>query len=216
MVSTGWIILAISSRLAWNATLIFNWHPLLYIVGAILLDSADFPLLTNDNMGGLDNDTYQKIDKMSDAFWYISIATWLLIYKKELWYSKLFVPMLFYRLIGNFLFIITGVRELLIVFPDLFRWFFFIVTIYDMAGVDHYFKIPIVFVFSNIINVGIQVFRESIHNGPVDVTTAEILVGIFVIFWIFILGIIKRKKSFKPIWVKYKNYTKKTKSKFKQ
>ncbi len=205
MSSAGYIVLAILVRVLWNFAFIFNWHPLIYSVLAFSIDSWDSPILTDDDKGGLESLQYQRLDKALDGVTYIFFFLWLSYYSKELWYSKLFLPMLIYRIFGNIIFIIVGKREILIFFPDLFRWFFFTMSVYDLAGADYFFRIPIVFIISNIMNVVLQVWRESQHHGPVNSGVSnEQIVAIFVGFWLVILLVfLETKKHFNPIWLNF-------------
>ena len=177
-------------------------------MGAQVLDFLDAKIFSISDDGPL-NITYQKLDKMNDTFYLLAILIWLLVNRKhkELWYWKINVPILIYRIWGNIVFIIIGLRFTLVIFPDLFTWFFAIITLYDLAGANDFFKKPINLTIIFLLNVIFMVWAEIGHHGgdpglDVGLGLTEIKV-IFVGIWLFVLAIIKRKKKFPFIWEKY-------------
>jgi len=96
--------------------------PLPAILAALVLDAADQTIFQNNT--DLNLDGYQGYDKALDVYYltiaYLStIRNWVSPFAfrtaQFLWY---------YRLLGVLLFEITGVRALLIIFPNTFEYFF--------------------------------------------------------------------------------------------
>jgi hypothetical protein len=97
-------------------------YPLPGILAALVIDGIDQPLFLQ--FGGIDLDTYQTLDKALDIY-YLTLAyvatlrNWsnpfALRVGRYLWY---------YRLVGVALFELTGLRWLLLVFPNVFEYFF--------------------------------------------------------------------------------------------
>lgn len=102
-------------------------YPLPGILAALLIDAADGGIL--ERFSSIDLEFYQSYDKALDIY-YLSMAyiatlrNWpnLTAYSvsRFLWY---------YRLIGTTLFELTGVRALLILFPNVFEYFFVYIEI---------------------------------------------------------------------------------------
>lgn len=183
MVAVGYIILAVAIRFLYPFILLANLHPLPIHLIAQVLDRLDFQLIEGN--GGVSNETYQLYDKMNDAFYYFAVLLWLYVYRKKLWYSKVFIPLLAFRLVGNFLFLVIGlyfenIRLLLVIFPDLFTWFYALVTLYDLAKADDFLRKPIYFTLIFLTNIGFTVWAEvGRHSGDptrnVGLSTQEIV-----------------------------------------
>ncbi|MEX0895915.1 MAG: hypothetical protein WDZ94_03165 [Patescibacteria group bacterium] len=88
---------------------------------SLVLDALDVVLLTFINLGDLEN--YHQIDKVLDMY-YLALAA----YATRNWQNRLAkrvaIGLFFYRLIGVVLFEFTGIRPLLLLFPNLFENFF--------------------------------------------------------------------------------------------
>ena len=103
-VDAGRVALAVSLRFLYPFILMFNLHPFPIHLGAQILDFLDAPIMdiTDDKPLNL---TYQRLDKMNDTFYLLAVMIWLLIYRKhkDLWYWKVFVPILIFRIWGSML-----------------------------------------------------------------------------------------------------------------
>lgn len=197
----GWIFAGMFIRFIWNFAWLTNWHPFMIHIVAIGLDSVDASIIRG--LGNADSELYQQLDKVSDMLYYIATLVWLLIYYKKIWYSYFFVIFLSFRIIGNVIFIATNFRPILAIFPDFFSLFFGIVTFYDLAGRDTFLQNNFVLSISFIFNFGIQIWREFEHHAGLDFIGTGNISIIFIAPFLFILGILKRKKELTPVWKKF-------------
>jgi hypothetical protein len=97
-------------------------YPLPAIIAALFIDAADksiLELFTNLNL-----DFYQSYDKALDIY-YLSLA-YIATFRNwpELTAFGISRFLWYYRLVGTTLFELTGVRALLLIFPNVFEYFF--------------------------------------------------------------------------------------------
>lgn len=106
----------IAVRGLWNFSLFFL-HPLAVVIGAgIVLEIPDynFFLLTGES-----RDFYDRTDKVFDALFYTAAAVYYTYFWHQLWYAKYIAPLLYYRILGNIVFLVTLGSWVPLVFPNL-------------------------------------------------------------------------------------------------
>ena len=106
----------------WRLVLpLFLWQaPFWVTVGAVLLD-IDWQLFVL-GFTERNEDTYQKIDKALDFYWY----TIALLFGLQTEFWQFFVVLFVIRLVGEILFYIKGDRKIFLYFPNIFENFFII------------------------------------------------------------------------------------------
>lgn len=119
-------------RVVWMLTFI-AFHPFVVHVVNIHLDSIDGGISTHLE---LSRDEYERLDKGLDLLYYIAAVSYCFVHLKDLWYARIMVPFLLWRIIGNILFIITLDSSILIIFPNVFQLLFGLYTFLDLIQVD--------------------------------------------------------------------------------
>ena len=155
---------------------VLRW-PLAGGIFAILIDLSDLFMMNLLHLGGVDN--YQDFDKYLDQ---VYMLTFLLVALR--WDAVprgIAVVLYAYRLVGVIAFELTGTREVLLVFPNLFEvWFIFV------AGVQ-FFKIkfdysPKQLAIAAVPLISIKMFQEYVlHYGQwlEDFTAVEAVEAIW-------------------------------------
>ena len=139
---------------------VLRW-PFLGGIFAVLIDLSDLFFMNLLDLGGVGN--YQEFDKYLDQ---VYMLTFLIVALRwEPVPRGIAVVLYAYRLAGFLVFEITGTRELLLVFPNLFEvWFLFV------AGLK-FFKIdfdytPRQLAFAAVPLVSVKMFQEyALHYG---------------------------------------------------
>lgn len=103
-------------RGGWNLSLLWL-HPLAVVAGAgFVFDSPDYAFFL---LTGKDRDFYDRADKVLDACFYLAAAIYYTYFWRRLWYAKYIAPLLYYRIVGNIVFLITLGSWVPLVFPNL-------------------------------------------------------------------------------------------------
>lgn len=117
------------------------------------LDHFDLNLISNF---GEQFEDYQKVDKILD-FYYLSIEVIVVLSWVNLSIKKIALGLFFFRSIGIILFELTGIRQILFFFPNLFEFFFLLYLFYQgISGKNYlvtkrdklFFYLGILFFFS--------------------------------------------------------------------
>ena len=122
MGTTEWAVVVIVVGLRLILPLTIPYYPLVGVMACLILDSADQSIF--QQFPAIPLDGYQSYDKALDIY-YLAIA-----YMSTMrnWTNRpacLMAKFLFYyRLLGDLLFELTGIRALLIIFPNTFEYFF--------------------------------------------------------------------------------------------
>lgn len=127
------------------------------------LDYFDLTLIST-LQGNLEN--YQNIDKLLD-FYYLSIE----VFVASSWINtdirKTAIILFLYRGLGIFLFELTGIRQLLFLFPNFFEFFFLLYLFYQGISGKNYLttkKDKIFFYSSLFVLFGFKLYHEfSLH-----------------------------------------------------
>lgn len=98
-------------------------------VVAMLTDLVDVIVIELVGMGGF-GEHYEQTDKLLDSYYYVLELVVALSWTSR-WLRLPAVALFGYRVVGALLFEVTGVRALLIVFPNLFEhwWLYCVVTL---------------------------------------------------------------------------------------
>ena len=115
------LLIVVAIRLA-VPLLIFRW-PLWGGLAALFVDAFDFLLVVLLPFGGYPLPNYHAIDKGLDTY-YLAIELLVSLRWPDLLCRRISIALFAYRLIGVVAFEITGIRKLLILFPNLFENFF--------------------------------------------------------------------------------------------
>jgi hypothetical protein len=92
-------------------------------VFAVLIDLSDLFIIGNLDLGGVKN--YQNLDKFLDLIYMFTFLVVSFRWAKKEKYISIFLFL--FRIIGFIIFEITGSREVLLFFPNIFEfWFIFI------------------------------------------------------------------------------------------
>lgn len=202
MVKLGFILLGMFLRFAWNFVLFTNIHPFGFHIVAIGLDHLDNYFI--EKIGGLDNETYQIWDKMSDLIYSWFLLAWLWVYRKRIKIAPIFMLLILYRTMGSIIFMASGERVFLAIFFDAFTLYFLAWALYDLAESEEYFRDRNFFIIGLIFNVGMQIWREIGFHTDISVGIgARDQIYIFFVPFLLVLAVIKRKKKFEYVWRKY-------------
>jgi hypothetical protein len=106
------------------AALIIFRLPLLGGILSVILDFGDLNFLEKYDPSSLVN--YQLYDKMLD-FFYLSLEMYVAFRWKNLLLKRALIALYIYRLIGTVLFEMTNDPFILVIFPNVFEWFFLVV-----------------------------------------------------------------------------------------
>lgn len=101
--------------------LFFKYHSALMVFLITFLDLVDAEFAGNHVASKA---WYQKMDKMLDLYWYAWLLTYVLVFYPS--FALLFVGLFIYRLIGHILVISGKDRKVLMYFPNLFEYLFFL------------------------------------------------------------------------------------------
>jgi len=120
--TTDWLVFVLVVGARFLLPLLIPFYPLPAIVACLLLDGVDqtlFQVFTN-----LPLDGYQSYDKALDI--YYLIVAYLSTFRNwtHLFAFRVSRFLLYYRLVGVVLFELTGLRALLLIFPNTFEYFF--------------------------------------------------------------------------------------------
>jgi hypothetical protein len=120
-----WIILDIILRLF--AVSLMWWNVLWGFLINGFLDDIDGDILA---AAGVKRKWYQRYDKILDTWWCVAIYVYSLLYlQRDLLWNILIISIMF-RFIGSVLFILTNKEWILMAFPSIFNWIFFLIIIY--------------------------------------------------------------------------------------
>jgi len=119
-------LLAITLRLL--VPLLILKRPFWGAIAAVAIDALDFELIRFTGLAlnqgpGVDYERYQTQDKWLDLYW-MSLAMWAAWQWEERLVRFTALALFLWRVIGTILFELTGLRVLLIIFPNLFEFFF--------------------------------------------------------------------------------------------
>ncbi|KKR30351.1 MAG: hypothetical protein UT61_C0008G0007 [Candidatus Woesebacteria bacterium GW2011_GWA1_39_8] len=101
--------------------LFFQYHSPYLVIAIVLFDIVDAEFASNHV---LSKEWYQRMDKMMDLWWYFWILTYVVVNYPA--YSLLFIGLFVYRFIGHILIVIGVKRSVLIYFPNIFEYLFFL------------------------------------------------------------------------------------------
>ncbi|MBI1884986.1 MAG: hypothetical protein HYS09_01510 [Chloroflexi bacterium] len=113
---------------------IFRW-PLWGALAALLADMLDIVFITLLPLGGVPQ--YHRFDKYPDMY-YLTIELVVSQRRWSGWPQRICLGLYLWRLVGFALFEITGTREFLFFFPNVFESFFIFMAVWDRFGSTWY------------------------------------------------------------------------------
>lgn len=103
----------------------------------LALDSSNFSAW---QISGEPRSVYNYADRGTDLAYYVASFLYSIYFVRELWYLKWVIPFIFYRIIGNIIYLSTLIELFLAIFPNIFGPLFLVYTLLDLLKLDHYIK----------------------------------------------------------------------------
>jgi hypothetical protein len=128
---------------------------------AVLVDLSDLFWQDYLDMGGIRN--YQALDKILDLF-YMSIFLFVALRWKN-FLSKIAVFLFIFRLLGLLIFEITQERIFLLFFPNVFEFWFILVTGLKLFLKEKTVLKPKIIIGSLVFSAGLKIFHEWVLHG---------------------------------------------------
>lgn len=122
MIGTGSII-TIALRLLVPPVIL--WHPLVGLGASIALDTFDVGVAAalGDTFGEIGATTaYQYVDKLLDTY-YLAFVYAVMLRSNDVQARRFAIVLFWHRLVGTALFLVTGWRPWLAIFPNIFEYF---------------------------------------------------------------------------------------------
>ena len=128
---------------------------------AVFIDLSDLFWQDFLDMGGIRN--YQSFDKILDVF-YMSIFLFIAIRWKNI-LSKIAIFLFLFRLFGLLIFEITQDRIFLLLFPNIFEFWFILVTGLKLFMKEKTILLPRIIIISLFISGVLKIFHEWVLHG---------------------------------------------------
>ena len=128
---------------------------------AVLVDLSDLFWQDYLDMGGIRN--YQALDKILDLF-YMSIFLFVALRWKN-FLSKIAIFLFIFRLVGLLIFEITQERIFLLIFPNVFEFWFILVSGLKLFLKEKTVLKPKIIIGSLVFSAGLKIFHEWVLHG---------------------------------------------------
>ncbi|MBR91461.1 MAG: hypothetical protein CL903_01460 [Dehalococcoidia bacterium] len=123
------LIIAFFRILASTIVFKFNFIGGLFV---IFIDFSDLIIMNMINLGGVKN--YQSLDKILDLFYMSYFLIISLKWEKTI--KKISFSLFFMRMIGLVFFELTGTRMILLIFPNVFEFWFIGITFFKFRKIQ--------------------------------------------------------------------------------